>query len=642
MVDFEGWSRPLSAFALIVVAGCSEKGDGDGSGGTTDSDGAMGSLNGAGAPADGTRLRIEGAFQKGPLVAGSPIRLSALDARLVPTGQVVDAQTNNDRGEFTLSVAGGGPVMLKGEGVYYNELSGEVSGWSIALRALYAPSGTDTQQVNVNLITHLTTERVGTLVTGGAPFPEAVAQAEEELLRELAITDATYTPSVPATRMNLVGADNDDNAYLLGLSATMMQFASDRSKGAGEATLQETLNVIALDLIDGTLRDERKEEIHAALARLDLPAVNTQLAERLSQIGTKDNAPDPNRVLDQDGDGVANARDVCPFVSDSQVDSDGDGKGDACDPCPTAACEPCLPADPDNGGPAMDTCVNPGAGGAGGAGGDGAGGAGAAAGDGGDGGNGGADPTGGPGGADPTAGAAGTDTTGAGGTSADGPTPTGGAGQPCRADGSCNSGLDCAADATGCGATSCCVPAGGVGEPCIGGPSGSCNAGLNCLGGPVCAQFDLDSCCMPPGGEGEACSNDPQQPIACDQGLVCLTGEACDGTSCCRAPGGLHSTCLEGATCNGDLVCDTSVVSCDNGQDSCCLEPRQGGGPCVRSTACAAGFACVNDNDSCNGGLCCLPAGGLGQPCPNDLPCGEGLVCDSCADFDEGCCFLAP
>jgi large repetitive protein len=43
-------------------------------------------------------------------------------------------------------------------------------------------------------------------------------------------------------------------------------------------------------------------------------------------------APDPN---DQDRDGITNAADNCPSVSNAnQLDTDADGKGDACDACP--------------------------------------------------------------------------------------------------------------------------------------------------------------------------------------------------------------------------------------------------------------------------------------------------------------------
>ncbi len=46
-------------------------------------------------------------------------------------------------------------------------------------------------------------------------------------------------------------------------------------------------------------------------------------------------APVSNQAPDADGDGVPDASDNCPTVSNSdQSDSDGDGVGDACDKCP--------------------------------------------------------------------------------------------------------------------------------------------------------------------------------------------------------------------------------------------------------------------------------------------------------------------
>lgn len=42
-------------------------------------------------------------------------------------------------------------------------------------------------------------------------------------------------------------------------------------------------------------------------------------------------------VHDEDGDGVADACDLCPHLADNQLDADGDGVGDACDPEPANA-----------------------------------------------------------------------------------------------------------------------------------------------------------------------------------------------------------------------------------------------------------------------------------------------------------------
>ncbi len=61
-------------------------------------------------------------------------------------------------------------------------------------------------------------------------------------------------------------------------------------------------------------------------------------------LGNRD-IPGTPAAGDGDGDGVADAQDVCPAVFDPrQGDLDGDGAGDACDPCPWSeqAC-PCAP-----------------------------------------------------------------------------------------------------------------------------------------------------------------------------------------------------------------------------------------------------------------------------------------------------------
>lgn len=51
--------------------------------------------------------------------------------------------------------------------------------------------------------------------------------------------------------------------------------------------------------------------------------------------GSTDGADGSALGHDEDGDGIPDTTDVCPYVADSQVDTDGDRVGDACDPNPT-------------------------------------------------------------------------------------------------------------------------------------------------------------------------------------------------------------------------------------------------------------------------------------------------------------------
>jgi hypothetical protein len=92
------------------------------------------------------------------------------------------------------------------------------------------------------------------------------------------------------------------------------------------------------------------------------------------------------------------------------------------------------------------------------------------------------------------------------------PVPSGEAGEPCNADGTCGPGLACSA--------ATCVPAGATGEPCT--PSGTCNAGLSCL-----AQV-----CTALGDAGEPCNTDG----SCDPGLFCNAAKTCQVSACTGKP----------------------------------------------------------------------------------------------------------
>ena len=119
----------------------------------------------------GGSTQLRGAVQKGPFVVGSSIALSILDERLNPTGLVFNTQTMNDRGEFEIAFDAAGPVSLQGDGFHYNEVLGVLSSAAIALRAFYVPNGATEQQVYVNMVTHLTTERIRLWSQAAPGFP---------------------------------------------------------------------------------------------------------------------------------------------------------------------------------------------------------------------------------------------------------------------------------------------------------------------------------------------------------------------------------------------------------------------------------------------------------------------------------------
>jgi hypothetical protein len=520
-------------------------------------------------------VEIHGAVQKGPFIVGSSVKVSWLDATLSPTGQVFRTETINDRGEFSLALPSDGPISLEAVGYYFNEVTGQLSGGPLTLQALHLPAGSGARQVFVNVITHLTGQRVAALVRSGASFAAAAAQAEGELFSELHLTAGGYAPGTQAAAMNLAGGDTDDNAYLLAVSATFevaaRSCASCPVGDSPEARLQELLNVAALDLADGALEDDLKARIAAALLALDVAGVRMSLARRLQEVGSTETAPDMSRIIDQDGDDIVNAEDNCPLVANpGQENRDGDALGDACDDCPETACAvACLRrrTEPEPVAPG-DLCY-----------------------------------------------------------------------EPCARDEECGQGGTCWHPilgsleffepwGIGCDGYNPSAPElhdwGMCVVPCAPNGEQNCPTGTTCIRLTTCAPTEVDPysisriwACAPPVIAGTGPEHTP-----CGYDYDCQAGLFCCGS--CRVP----------CDPNNPAACgDTSCVPCWPGSYYC--EPHTANDhewcdPLLGESACVPQYLCVMHTE-CGPTFwspCCMPAGGHYQPCKTDHPsCDAGLTC---------------
>jgi len=278
---------------------------------------------------------ITGAVEKGPFVLGSSVSLSPVSAQGQPTGETFNTQTNDDAGRFSVEIVGTtGPASIEGSGFYYNEVLGRLSSAPIILRAFAEISDAANQTVFLNVITHMSYNRVQDLVSAGsAAFPAARAQAEGELVATLGIGGAGYSPGRAANQMSLLGGDDEANAYLFVASATLAQAALTASPQSVDATLQELMNTIAADLADdGDIAAAIKTQLTDAQQALDPDQILADLAARAAAIGSDTPLPNPHQVLDSDADGITNDDDNCPFVDNAlQTDTDSDGVGDDCE-----------------------------------------------------------------------------------------------------------------------------------------------------------------------------------------------------------------------------------------------------------------------------------------------------------------------
>ena len=619
----------------------------------------------------GTRqLGLAGAVEKGPFIKGSTVEVSVLNSTMEPTGQVFKTFTFSDKGDFEVSIelpenitgAGNGeevqdagmleedagtvgsdggtgsyaglpPLSIEGQGYYYNEITGDLSTSVLTLRAYYVPESTAVQHVYVNIITHLTSERIKALVTQGLAFDDAVAQAETELHDQLNITVPEFNDYLSAVTMDVAGGDNDRNAYLLAVSSVIVKAAEISGDGVSvDARLQELLNNMMLELSGGELSDSTNGLISQALSELDTDDIEDKLAGRLMEIQAEESAPDMDRVLDQDHDGLANIDDNCKLVPNTdQADGDSDSQGDACDTCPSTPCSAdCVTADT-SASFDEDFCY------------------------------------------------AACDRYSADSLCADQPdaicaevpildqqgenfqvlqmcaTPCDPS-QPdsCPDQFSCTSIHDSNYGGEPLPEEFICLPTmlrnKGEGERCLN--SDFCQYGMECQAGPKCETFGVTPCCYPVGGEGDPCPENG----TCQDGLECMKGghdapidtwavcNADPSRGCCVATGEARQPCRADGSCDDGLDCMTMVPGgteayCNATEvRGCCVALGNERQPCKEETCNGPELRCLHDDridtqtvcgdeEGISWG-CCMNVGSKDNPCNPDATCNDAdLYC---------------
>ena len=215
---------------------------------------------------------ISGVSQKGPFVNGSSVTVQELDGEtLAQTGNSYEGKIKNDMGEFSVKVAklASQYALLKANGFYRNEVSGEKSKSQVTLYALTDLSNRN--EVNVNLLTHLEYERSLYLVSADSmSVTDAKKQAEKEVLASFGI-DGIFANSEDLS----IFGKGDENAALLAISILMQGDLS-------EADFSERLADYAADIETDGKWDDAKTATEIA----DWGAAKS-LGQSLSYIRTK-------------------------------------------------------------------------------------------------------------------------------------------------------------------------------------------------------------------------------------------------------------------------------------------------------------------------------------------------------------------
>ncbi|GAA3924457.1 fibronectin type III domain-containing protein [Litoribacillus peritrichatus] len=265
----------MISIALASLTGCSS----GGSGGHPEEGGIT-----------GTGYTIEGSAQKGPFLIGSTVDVTQLTDQGESTGTSITTKTKDSLGNFSFKMSNTGPTIITVDGYHYNELTGLISDDKLTLRAIYDVSNADEQSANVNILTHLTHDRVLELMEAGLDVVQAVSQAQEEWITDLeSIIDSDIDGTF--SQFNIYDgsddADSEANSYLLFTSAVFYQHATNLAEAENanlEAKLAELLNNTANDFgADGEINtDGLIDDLRVAATELDVEAIQTNL-ENLSR-----------------------------------------------------------------------------------------------------------------------------------------------------------------------------------------------------------------------------------------------------------------------------------------------------------------------------------------------------------------------
>lgn len=264
---------------------------------------------------------IKGKVEKGPLVRGSQIDMRTLDKSMVPTGNSYTTTIDNNTGDFNYgSLKVNSPyAKLTADGYFFNEVNGGLSNSTIRLDAIVDLS--DNTTVNVNVLTHLKSQRINYLVTNEhKSFKDANNQAQRELLTQFGLQEYA---SKDASQYSITSGD-DAAGVLIAVSSLVL---SDRS----EAEVVEFLSLLTNEFsTTGTFSDKTKERFKSTRNYLNgkLNQIQDNIRLRYQDLGYDVNVKDLAYYFDWDNDGIAgneidDASDVQLSQNDIQVPAEG-------------------------------------------------------------------------------------------------------------------------------------------------------------------------------------------------------------------------------------------------------------------------------------------------------------------------------
>lgn len=243
-----------------------------------------------------TYYTVSGRAEKGPFKSGSTVTMQPLDLKLNALGSALTTMTFDDCGNFAFrnTLFKYPYVSLSATGLFFNEYDDyKTRDTQLTLQG-YADLQRGSK-VNVNVVTHLISERVLNLVIGGVDFDVALSQAQGELLSAFGLQ---HLNDKDFTQVSIT--DGDD--YAAALLAISMPLLYDR-KGPDLISWMTRLRYDFAD--DGKFMEQNMVQYKKDRNRLSLLNYANKLIDKYKDFGLNISVKDLHYFYDWDDDGVA-------------------------------------------------------------------------------------------------------------------------------------------------------------------------------------------------------------------------------------------------------------------------------------------------------------------------------------------------
>lgn len=243
-----------------------------------------------------TYYTVSGRAEKGPFKSGSTVTMQPLDLMLNALGSAQTSMTFDDCGNYAFrnTLFKYPYVSVSATGLFFNEYDDyKTRDTQLTLQG-YADLQRGSK-VNLNVVTHLISERVLNLVIGGIDFDVALTQAQGELLSAFGLqrlNDKDFT-QVSIT-------DGDD--YAAALLAISIPLLYDR-KGPDLISWMTRLRYDFAD--DGKFTEQNKAQYNKDRNYIDFSYNIEKLIKKYQEYGVTISVKDLRYFYDWDDDGVA-------------------------------------------------------------------------------------------------------------------------------------------------------------------------------------------------------------------------------------------------------------------------------------------------------------------------------------------------